>query len=69
MRFFALRDYTGDEQIANERRDDDLDRAISNLTANPAVEVEGRVIRNDTVKLGKTEIISERIIVHGLTNA
>ena len=65
MQFLIMRDHTGEVQITNERRDDDLEHIISDLTPESAVEIVGRVVRNHSVNLGQLEILPETIKVHG----
>ena len=65
MQFLIMRDHTGDVQITNERRGDDLEHSISDLTPESAVEIVGRVVRNNSVNLGQLEILPETIKVHG----
>lgn len=65
VQFLVVRDHTGMIQAVHERGglDDNLATIIDDLTAESAVEVIGKVIANEKVKLGQVEIILEDIKV------
>lgn len=58
VKFIILRDETGLVQLVHPRRgdDDDLAQQISSITAESAVSIYGRVVRDDRVKLGGVEV-------------
>lgn len=71
MQFLVIRDHTGLAQVINDKSQgkEELVKIISSLTDGSAVEIEGKVIANDHVKLGKLEIICEKIAIKSLAEA
>lgn len=66
MQFIVIRDHTGLVQVVHEKQmADDLALVISGLTAESAVEVAGKLVKNSVVKLGGVEIIAESVTVAG----
>jgi aspartyl-tRNA synthetase len=63
MQFVVVRDHTGCVQVVREKKGDDLSSRISSLTPESAVEITGRVIANDRVKLGQLEILVHQLSV------
>lgn len=71
MQFIVLRDHTGSVQAINEKTglNTEITDVISNLTSESAVEIVGKVIENEVVKLGKLEIAIESINVMAKADA
>lgn len=69
MQFLVIRDHTGLVQVAHPKSDDALSNLISSLTVESAVEVMGKVVANDKVKLGQREIVLETINVVNMAPA
>lgn len=63
MQFVIIRDHTSCVQIVREKRDDELSKLISSLTVESAVEVTGKVVANEKVKLGQVEIVLDQLLV------
>lgn len=65
VQFVILRDHTGSMQLVRDRTspEDELTRAISALTPESAVEVEGTVVQNAKVKLGQLEVVLDALTV------
>ena len=64
MQFVTVRDNTGIVQVTNEKTGSYLDDAISSLTPDSTVTVQGKIIRNEGVKLGQMEIKLKDLEVH-----
>jgi len=71
MQFVVLRDQTGVVQVFHEKGNetDTLKMTISSLTAESAVEIVGRVVANDKVKLGGLEVVAESVTVSSIAIA
>jgi len=69
MQFVVIRDHTGSVQVTHSRggQDDQIEQTINDLTAESAVEVVGKVVRNDKVKLGQIEILPDEFKIHSLS--
>ena len=66
-RFIVIRDITGKVQVIQEKgKDEQLEEALSSLTPESAVIVEGTVIEAPNVKLGGLEIGVENITISSL---
>jgi nondiscriminating aspartyl-tRNA synthetase len=66
IQFVILRDPTGQVQITHKREaDEDLADAISLLSDESAVVIEGEVVEDPRVKLGGLEVIPKRLDVTG----
>lgn len=68
MQFLVVRDHTGLAQVFNEKGDenDGVKISISSLTAESTIEVVGRVVANDKVKLGGLEVVAESVTISSL---
>ncbi len=71
MQFLIIRDHTGKVQTIHAKNDDDdsIADAINGLTAESTVSITGRVIINQSVKLGGCEIEITGLEVHALAEA
>ncbi len=69
MQFIVLEDRTGKGQITNEKRNNDLQRTISELTVGSVVGVYGVVRKNDHVKLRGLEIIPHELEIYSLAES
>lgn len=63
VQFVIVRDHTGSVQVVREKKEDELSKLISSLTVESAVEVSGRVVANDKVKLGQLELVFDQLKV------
>lgn len=64
MQFIILRDATGMLQVAHWKKGNpEQGEVISNLTADSVVEVTGKAVANEAVKLGGVEVQLERLTV------
>ncbi|MFF7249093.1 aspartate--tRNA(Asn) ligase [Embleya sp. NPDC008237] len=63
MQFVVLRDHTGRVQAAHARAgaDDPIEAAFERITVESAVRITGRVVANETVRLGGLELLPERV--------
>ncbi|MCB9807642.1 aspartate--tRNA(Asn) ligase [Candidatus Peribacteria bacterium] len=68
MQFVVIRDHTGSVQATHPRggEGDQIELTINDLTVESAVEVVGKVVKNDKVKLGQIEILPDEFTVHSL---
>lgn len=65
--FLILRDRTGLAQVINEKENREaLTEIVSSLTPESTVEITGKVVVNEIVKLGGLELIMESVIVHAI---
>ena len=74
VQFLIVGDETGSVQAVNVRDQEDQNRveiseSISSLTTGSVVEVGGRVVQNERVKLGGLEIQIDDLVVHSLARA
>lgn len=71
MQFVVMRDQTGLAQVFHEKGSeaDVLKATISSLTAESAIEVIGRIVANDKVKLGGLEVVAESVTVSSIAIA
>lgn len=69
MQFVVIRDHTGSVQVTHPRggEGDQTELTINDLTAESAVEVIGKVVENNKVKLGQIEILPDEFTVHSLS--
>ncbi|TAK04066.1 aspartate--tRNA(Asn) ligase [Patescibacteria group bacterium] len=63
MQFVIVRDHSGIVQIACEKTDSPLNALVSSLTPESAVDLRGRVVKNEKIKLGQLEIVLEDLNV------
>ncbi|MCD0447863.1 aspartate--tRNA(Asn) ligase [Actinocorallia sp. API 0066] len=61
IQFVIIRDHTGLLQVTHTRTGDAIEATFENATAESAVRITGKVVRNDKVKLGGLELIPERV--------
>jgi aspartyl-tRNA synthetase len=62
--FIILRDHTGSIQIVNEKQDrEGLSSIVSSLTPESTVEITGKIVSNEAVRLGQIEMVLESIEV------
>jgi len=71
IQFLIVGDESGSVQTVNLRNDDDpsklaLTEAISSLTTGSVVEVSGKAVQNEKVKLGGLEVRIEDLVLHSL---
>lgn len=68
MQFVVIRDHTGSVQVTHLRggEGDQIELTINDLTAESAVDVVGKIVKNDKVKLGQIEILPDEFTVHSL---
>ncbi len=68
MQFVVVRDHTGAVQITHPRggEGDQIEGVINEITAESAVEIIGKVVTNDKVRLGQIEVLPREFVVHSL---
>ena len=70
VQFLVIRDHTGAVQAVHEKTNPDpIADLISSLTVESAVEIKGKVVANEKVKLGQLEIVIDQIEVVNLAPA
>lgn len=71
MQFIVLRDHTGMTQLCHEKggEEDTVKSVLSSLTPESAVRVTGKVVTNENVKLGRLEIVVEKIDVESVADS
>lgn len=69
VQFIIVRDHTGLVQVFHEKRDDETSKLISSLTPETAIEVTGRLVANESIKLGQMEILLETVKVENAAPA
>lgn len=69
MQFVVIRDHTGSVQVTHPRggEGDQIEATVNELTTESAVEVIGRVVANEKVKLGQIEILADEFKVYNLS--
>ncbi|MDX6741748.1 aspartate--tRNA(Asn) ligase [Actinocorallia sp. A-T 12471] len=61
IQFVIVRDHTGSAQVTHVRDGGAIEAAFEDATAESAVRITGKVVRNGKVKLGGLEIVPERV--------
>ena len=71
VQFIILRDHTGLIQVVVERSEanQSLNELIAGLTRESAIQVDGVVVSNSTVKLGQLEVQLQRLVVESMADA
>lgn len=67
MQFVVLRDHSGHVQLTNERSDDETTTRIDQLKSESAVDIIGKVVAADQVKLGGIEILVDRFLTASIS--
>ena len=65
IQFLIIKDSTGKVQVTIEKKEKnkDLNEIVSNLTIESTVKIEGKLLKNENVKLNGIELIPKNIIV------
>ena len=68
--FIVIRDHTGLVQVINEKEGREaISTEISGLTPESAVEITGKIVSNEIVKLGKLELVAGSIKIHSVATS
>lgn len=67
--FVILRDRTGEVQLYNEKSDNALTKAISEMTIGSCIVVEGKTSLNPNIRMGGMEVILDKLKVETLAPA